>query len=169
MRDTVSCVNLPIDDYRHMRLLRLIQEGLRFLVVGGSGYIVDVGVFNLLLYAGEPGVLHHKPLTAKVIAVVVATLVTFTGHRLWTYGHRERGRPSHQYVLFFFFNGVGLGIALIPLAISRYVLGLDGPLADNISANIVGLALGALFRWWAYRTWVFPPSRRPPALTRASG
>ncbi|HLR94353.1 MAG TPA: GtrA family protein [Jiangellaceae bacterium] len=145
------------------RLRHLIHEGFRFMVVGGFGYVTDVAVFNLLLYAGDPGVLHHKPLTAKVIAVVVATLVTFTGHRLWTYGHRERGRTSYQYVLFFFFNGVGLGIALVPLAISRYLLGLDGPLADNISANVVGLALGTAFRWWAYRTWVFPPTRRSSA------
>lgn len=144
------------------RLLRLAHEGLRFMVVGGFGYVTDVAVFNLLLYAGDPGILHHKPLTAKVLAVVVATLVTFTGHRLWTYGHRERGRTSHQYVLFFFFNGVGLGIALVPLAVSRYLLGLDGPLADNISANVVGLALGTAFRWWAYRNWVFPPTRCSP-------
>ncbi|MGZ4722528.1 MAG: GtrA family protein, partial [Oryzihumus sp.] len=34
------------------------------------------------------------------------------------------------------------------------------PLADNISANGVGLVLGTLFRFWAYRRFVF--SENPP-------
>jgi putative flippase GtrA len=65
-------------------------------------------------------------------------------------------------MLFFLLNGVGLGIALACLGFSRYVLGLSGPLADNLAANVIGLALGTLFRFWSYRRWVFPdPSRRP--------
>ena len=39
------------------------------------------------------------------------------------------------------------------------MLGLSGPLADNIAANVVGLLLGTLFRFWSYRTWVFPAQR----------
>jgi putative flippase GtrA len=53
-----------------------------------------------------------------------------------------------------------LGIALACLATSRYVLGFSGPLADNVAANVVGLLLGTLFRFWSYRKWVFPAT--PP-------
>jgi hypothetical protein len=42
------------------------------------------------------------------------------------------------------------------LWISHYLLGLDSALADNISANVIGLGLGTLFRFWSYRRWVFP-------------
>ena len=34
--------------------------------------------------------------------------------------------------------------------------GLKGPIADNVSANVIGLGLGTLFRFWSYRRWVFP-------------
>jgi hypothetical protein len=51
---------------------------------------------------------------------------------------------------------VGLLIALSCLGFSRYLLGLHGPLADNIAANGFGLALGTAFRFWSYRRWVFP-------------
>jgi len=51
--------------------------------------------------------------------------------------------------------GIGLGIGLGCLWISHYALGLTSPLADNISANVVGLGLGTLFRFWSYRKWVF--------------
>jgi len=58
-------------------------------------------------------------------------------------------------------NAVGLGIALSCLWTSHYLLGLDSPLADNISANVIGLFLGTTFRFWSYRRWVF---REHPAL-----
>jgi putative flippase GtrA len=53
-------------------------------------------------------------------------------------------------------NGVGLLISVGCLWFSHYALGLTSPLADNISANVVGLALGTMFRFWSYRRWVFP-------------
>ena len=70
-------------------------------------------MFNALLYAGGDGPLNHKPLTAKTISVVAATLVTYTGNRVWTFRHRARTGFAREYVLFFLLNGVGLGIALL--------------------------------------------------------
>jgi putative flippase GtrA len=145
-------------------LHQLIRESLKFLTVGGVGLVVDLLVFNALLYAGGDGPLNHKPLTAKTISVVAATLVTYTGNRVWTFRHRARTGFAREYVLFFLLNGVGLGIALCCLGISRYVLGLSGPLADNVAANVIGLGLGTLFRFWSYRRWVFPD----PAFGRHS-
>lgn len=143
------------------RLHQLVREGLKFATVGGVGYIVDIGLFNILLYAGSQGILHDQPLQAKTVSVIAATIVTYVGHRAWTFRHRARVKHSRGYPLFFLFNGIGLGIALGCLGFSRYVLDLSGPLADNISANVVGLALGTLFRYWAYRTWVFPAHATP--------
>ena len=97
--------------------------------------------FDLGLGDGE-GVLFDKPITAKIISVVVATMVTYAGNRTWTWRHRERSGVLREYSLFFLLNGVGLAITVLPLAISHYVLGLTSPLADNIAANVVGLAMG---------------------------
>ncbi|CAM3631012.1 hypothetical protein GCM10009799_48880 [Nocardiopsis rhodophaea] len=36
------------------------------------------------------------------------------------------------------------------------ILGLDSPLARNISGNFIGVGLATLFRFWSYRLWVFP-------------
>ncbi|WP_207782562.1 GtrA family protein [Phytoactinopolyspora limicola] len=146
------------------RLHRLLREGLKFATVGSVGYIVDIGIFNALLFAGGEGPLHDKPLIAKTVSVLAATVVTYTGHRVWTFRHRARVKLARGYPLFFLFNGIGLGIALSCLAVSRYALGMSGPLADNISANVVGLLLGTLFRYWSYRTWVFPAHPAQPAV-----
>ncbi len=141
------------------RLRRLTHEVASFGIVGGLGYIVDVGTFNLLRYAGNPGVLHDKPLTAKVISVTLATVVTYLGNRFWTWRHRRHGSGARQWGLFVLLNLIGMGIALACLAVSHYVLDLTSPLADNVSANVVGLVLGTAFRFWSYRTYVFRAHR----------
>lgn len=148
------------------RLRSLAHEAAKFGVVGALGFVVDVGLFNLLRFAGEPGVLEHKPLTAKAISVAAATVVTYLGNRHWTWRDRVRGARHREAILFFTFSGLGMGIALACLGFSHYALGLNSPLADNISANLVGLALGMVFRFWSYRTFVFtaPEEETAPSL-----
>jgi len=148
------------------RVRALAHEAVKFGLVGCVGFVVDVGLFNVLRYAGEPGVLEHKPLTAKAISVAAATAVTYFGNRHWTWAHRERSARHREAMLFFLFNALGMTIALACLAVSHYVLDLHSLLADNISANGVGLVLGMLFRFWAYRTYVFTPTRGEPSPTR---
>ena len=53
------------------------------------------------------------------------------------------------------------------MAVSHYVLGLRSAVADNVSANVVGVGLGTAFRFVAYRFWVFrspPPVEDPAAV-----
>ncbi len=140
----------------YYRMHHLVREGMKFLAVGGLGYVVDVGLFNVLRYVGGEGPLYDRPISAKVVSTVVATLVTYAGNRFWTFRHRRRTGYAREYALFFVLNAVGLAISVGCLALSHYVLDLRSPLADNISANIVGLGLAALFRFWSYRRWVFP-------------
>lgn len=146
------------------RLLVLGREAAKFGVVGSIGFVVDVGIFNVLRFAGSPGLLEHKPLTAKAISVAVATVVTYLGNRHWTWAERERSGARREVVLFFVLNGLGMGIALGCLAVSHYFLDLQSPLADNISANGVGLVFGMVFRFWSYRTFVF---RKGPSGTHS--
>ena len=141
----------------------LVREIAKFGIVGLVALVVDVGLFNILRFAGGEGPLFDKPLTAKVISVLVATVVAYVGNRYWTFRHRGRTHMAREFVLFVVLNGVGMLIALGCLWLSHYGLGLTTPLADNISANVVGLALGTLFRFWSYRRWVFPEVPDDPA------
>ncbi len=138
----------------------LIRESVKFATVGSVWFVIDIVMFNALLFGGGP--LHDKPLTAKTVSVLAATVVTYTGNRHWTFRHRARTGVAREYPLFFLLNGIGLGIALACLATSRYVFEFSGPVADNIAANVVGLGLGTLFRFWSYRKWVFPTEERSP-------
>lgn len=141
------------------RVEHLVHELAKFGVVGAIAFVVDVGTFNLL----RNGALDDKPLTAKIISTVLATTVAFAGNRQWTFKHRERSTLRKEYALFFGLNAVALAIALGCLGLSHYVLGFTSPLADNISANVVGMALGTMFRFWSYRRFVFTAPVASPA------
>lgn len=137
----------------------VVRELMKFGLVGAVAYVVDVTVFNLLRYGGGGGPLEDKPLTAKAASVAVATVVSWLGNRYWTFHRRRRAAVHREFALFVLMNVAGMGIALVCLGISHYVLGLTSPLADNISANVVGLVLGTVFRFWAYRRLVFTELR----------
>jgi putative flippase GtrA len=133
------------------------REMVKFGAVGAVAFVVDVGVFNLLRFGflGFEGPLESKPLTAKAISAFIATIVAWLGNRYWTFRRRRRASRRREFLLFLLMNLAGLGIALLCLAFSHYVLGLRNALADNIAGNVIGLGLGTLFRFWAYKRFVF--------------
>jgi putative flippase GtrA len=127
----------------------------KFGVVGTVGLVADVGVFNLLRFAGGEGPLYELPLTAKVISTGLGIIVSWLGHRYWTFSEKRRVAIHREFVMFVGVCLIGLAISLGCLAISHYVLGLKSLLADNIAANVIGLGLATAFRYWAMHTHVF--------------
>ena len=143
-----------------MRFQHLLHEVAKFGTVGAVAWVVDTAMFNVFYGLGT--------LTAKVIATAIATTIAFGGNRFWTFRHRKSSGLPKEYFLFFVLNGVGLLIQVLVLGFSHYWLGDLWPeifltrLADNISGNVVGLGIATLFRFWAYRRWVFLPHDAPP-------
>ncbi|MEY3736728.1 MAG: hypothetical protein RLZZ251_444 [Actinomycetota bacterium] len=137
-----------------VRLYRIRQELGKFFSVGLVAYIVGVGGYNALVHAkGAP--LASKPLTASVFSGVISILVAYFGNRHWTWKDRQRTGARREITLFFIINGAALVFGVLCLAFSRYVLELNSVVADNIAANVVGVGIGTLFRFWTYRTIVF--------------
>jgi len=126
----------------------------KFFSIGALAYVVGVGGFNLLVHL-ESAPLASKPLTASIISGVVSIFVAYLGNRHWTWRDRAKSGARREISLFFLINGIALIFNVVCLAISRYVLGFESALADNIAANIIGVGLGTLFRFWSYRTIVF--------------
>jgi putative flippase GtrA len=138
----------------------LIAQLARFGVVGAVGFVVDVGVFNILrVTVFSPTHIHEGPVWAKVVSTSLAIVINWLGNRYWTFRKEARKHPLSEAIEFFVVSLVGMGIGLGCLWISHYVLGYTSQLADNISANVIGLALGTLFRFALYRLWVFNPKR----------
>lgn len=136
-----------------------------FLVVGAIGFGVDAAVYNLLVFfqwdgwswssLDGRGILFSEPLSAKILAIGIATLVTYVGNRYWVFTERRADGHARHLALYVAVNVVAIGLQLACLGFSRYVLGLDSPLADNISGTFIGQVVAVVFRYWAYDTLVF--------------
>lgn len=137
---------------------RFANQFARFGTVGLLGLVVDIGVFNLLRSTLlEPELHHNGPFVAKVISTSLAIIVNWVGNRYWTFRAERRKRLWREGLQFAVVSVGGMGIALFCLWVSHYLLGFTSVLADNISSNVIGLALGTAFRFWLYRAWVFRP------------
>ncbi|WP_462334092.1 GtrA family protein, partial [Varibaculum cambriense] len=124
------------------RLTRIIK----FCLVGGMNYLVDVSVFNLLMISW----LSSHPLTSKILAAAVATVFSWVVNRQWTFRSQRTDNRLQEFIGFAVVNVLGMVPAVICLGVSHYLLGLTSLLADNISANIIGLILGTILRFFLY-------------------
>ncbi len=127
----------------------VLKEIAAFGVVGAAALVIDIGLFNLLLHQ------HIGVLTSKGISTGAATAFAYFGNRHWSFSHRARTGLGRETSFFF-------GINLLALVGAELVLGLFAyPLHyknDHWVMNLVNLGtigLGTLFRFWAYKRFVF--------------
>lgn len=121
----------------------------RFAVTGGLAYLVDVFVFNLaLLLVGT------DYLSAKVVSSSAAITVAYLGSRFYTWPAR---RPSgaHPVVAFVAVSALAAAVQVGCLWVSHDIVGWTSPVADNVSANVVGMALATVARFFGFRRLVF--------------
>ena len=78
----------------------LLEEIVRFLVVGGAATLVSVIGFNALVHGTLLGTapLEQHPIAAYVLVNVVGGCVAYLGMRLWAFSHREVSDPVSSVV-----------------------------------------------------------------------
>ncbi|MFI9007453.1 GtrA family protein [Actinosynnema sp. NPDC053489] len=148
-------------------LINKHRELIRFAVVGGTTFVVDNGVW----YALKLTVLQDKVVTAKAIAVLVAVISSYVLSREWSFHTRGGRERHHEAALFFVVSGMGIGVNLAPLYVSRHVFDLHSEFADFASGSVIGMLLATGFKYWAMRKFVFPqadarPDVRPLRVVR---
>jgi putative flippase GtrA len=133
-------------------LINKHRELIRFAVVGGTTFVIDNGVW----YALKLTVLPDKVVTAKAIAVLVAVISSYVLSREWSFHTRGGRERHHEAALFFVVSGIGIGVNLFPLYVSRHVFDLHSEVADFASGSVIGMLLATGFKFWAMRKFVFP-------------
>ncbi len=148
------------------RVRRLVTQAIQFGIVGAAGLLVDLMVFNALrLTIFAPENIDTGPLVAKIVSTLLAIITNWLGNRYWTFSSERQSNTAREGLEFFAVSLAGMGIGIGCLWVSHYALGFTSVLADNISANVVGLGLGAIFRFTLYRYWVFSPRRQASVAT----
>lgn len=150
------------------RLRRIARELAKFGSIGALAFVITFALFNLCLHRGV------GPMTSNALATVTATTFAYFANRYWTFRHREHSGLGREYLLFFALNGIGLVITQAFVGFGAYVLHQKGMIASNV-ALVIGTGVATVFRFWAYRKWVFlPPApvvqqvQAPAAFSRAS-
>ena len=129
---------------------------VKFGVVGVIGFVIDIALFNALRVGvfGE-GTWAQSAIGAKTISTSVAIVFNWLGNRYWTFRKHRRRHALREFAEYAIVSVGGMAISLACLWISHHLLGFTSLLADNISTNVIGLALGTAFRFFLYRYWVF--------------
>ena len=118
-------------------------ELARFCVVGGSGYVINVGLFTIAYQ-------HLAYPVAFVISFVVAATSNFVWNRVWTF-KIEHGVPHVQYARFLAVSLLALAIDLVALALLVEVFGVHKPVAAAI-AIVVATPISFLGnKLWSFR------------------
>jgi putative flippase GtrA len=109
---------------------------LRYSIIGGSAFILDIGLLNLGLYFSLP------LLIANGIAVTVAIIYSFLLHRSFTFARRARDngylwRGRYQFISFVIVSLLALALNefLMLLFVERY--GMHASIAKTITSALL--------------------------------
>ena len=137
---------------------RVARYALKFGIVGGLGFVIDLGISNALwaygLSTGSDAWV-FSAVGAKLISTSVAILFNWVGNRYWVFRAHRRHDVLKELFEFVIVSIGGMLIALGTLWFTHHVLGYNSLLANNIAGNVVGLGLGTIFRFVLYRYWVY--------------
>ena len=129
----------------------LWREVAKFGTVGAAAFVVDSLVFWWMM----TGPLEGSNVKAKIVGGVVATLFSWVANRYWTFRDKRSSNKTRELVMFLIMNAIGLGIQAGCVAIAQYLMGVTDPTGLFIAGNVIGLFFGTVFRYFAYRFWVF--------------
>ena len=147
VKDSTADARYPLSMLRIPDPRRVPREDwmqlVRFLVVGASGYVVNLAIFSVALLVG----LHYIP--AAVVAFIVAWVNNFLLNRYWTF--RARGEAMMgQGARYLLVSLVALGanLAILQLLIDA---GLNETLSQAVAIALVTPLSYLLSRRWSFR------------------
>lgn len=124
------------------------HSALRYLVVGGGAFLIDLGLLALL-----HDVFAVPLVVATPAAFLLSFAITYFLQRAFTFG-TEAGMASSavKYTTLVAFNTVATTAIVAAVA----ALGLPW-----VVGKVVAVGSTTVWNYFAYRYWIFAPSRRP--------
>ncbi len=119
-------------------------ELAKFGTVGGSGYVLNLAVYTLLIMRAD---VHFR--LAAACSFVVAASNNYLWNRVWTF-RRQRGHFGRQGLRFFAVSSVALGANQVWLTV-LVALGAGKILAQAIAIILVMPLSFAANKLWSFR------------------
>ncbi len=161
------------------------ERFLKFVVVGAIGFVVDFGVFNLLIAPASDWVVEGHwlyellvgvglptawvmtmgPTVAATISFVAAVTSNFLWNRYWTYPDSRSRRKRLQFTMFALVSVAGILIRIPIITLTNpffrsLIAGLPAlrPYADRLGANLalaVSVVVVMFWNFFANRYWTY--------------
>jgi len=125
----------------------LLKEVTAFGLVGGLAFVIELGLFAVLS--------EHGALKAKIISATVATIFAYFGNKYLSFSHRARTSIGRETTFFFGINAITVGFSEAIIALFVYPLHYDHDSLTVFMVNVGTIGLGTIFRFWAYKRFVF--------------
>jgi putative flippase GtrA len=125
----------------------LLKEVSAFGLIGIVAMAMDLGVFAWLA--------PHGAVKAKIVSATLSTAFAYVGNRYLSFSHRARTSIARESAFFFAINGVSLLFSLGVIAIFVYPLHYRHDSVVVFLVNVATIGIGTLFRFWAYKRFVF--------------
>lgn len=134
----------------------LLKELSAFGLIGALAFVIDIGLFAWLSSYGA--------LKAKAVSTAVSTTFAYFGNRYLSFSHRARTSLGRETSFFFGINLVTLIFSELTIALFVYGFGYGHTSTMVFVVNIATIGLGTVFRFWAYKRFVFLNPDRVHAL-----
>lgn len=125
----------------------LIKEVGAFGVIGGIAFAMNLGLFVWLAPYGA--------LKANAIAIFISTTFAYFGNKYLSFSHRARTSIGRETSFFFGINLITFAFSELALALFHYGFGFGHSSGVLLLVNLATIAIGTVFRFWAYKRFVF--------------
>lgn len=129
----------------------VVREAFRFVLVGGTSYVLNLGLYSLALIAG----LHY--LAAATVAFCLGFAFNFLTNRAWTFG-ATTGAVGRQFLRFCVVATIVLGLDLLLLRLAVGELGIP-----SVPAQAIVILMLAPLSFAGNRLWAFSARAPEPA------
>jgi putative flippase GtrA len=135
----------------------LLPQPLRFVAVGSLGLATNIAVFTIVWMLGVPS------LTAGLLALVTATILTWRLNRAFTFD--RTGRPQREEAMrYAVVTAVAQGTSYAVFVVLALTVLVRLPQA----AIVAGAAVGALISYNGHRLFAFAPCHADASGTAGS-
>ena len=124
-----------------------VKEITAFGLIGVIALVIDLSIFKALSPDGA--------LKAKLISALASTTFAYVGNRYLSFSHRARTSVRRETAFFFGINAITLVFSEAILAVAVYVFDQPHGGTAVFVVNLFTIGLGTIFRFWAYKRFVF--------------
>ena len=130
-----------------MNLKSLIEQFLKFGVVGAIAFVIDYGILMLLSQ-----VVGWDPVPSSAVSFTVSVVFNYLVSMRYVFTRREDLSRRREFVIFVILSVIGLGINSVCVWAGTQALG-DGAIAVT-ATKVVATVVVALWNFWSRKRWL---------------